>query len=261
MTRKLYNLAIFLTFSGIAFSQNLKEMYPKLGRSLDFDPKVAEQWEIADKIIDNIHWDFSKLTEDNKRFFKKINYDLEKKSEVSPGYYDVMGGGCCWYCGWGVDSISASSYLKSKYATINYLPENAHDMSFQNAWVPGGETNGIGEYLTYYFLQNSPRITKIIVANGYVKSKKAWVENSRVKKLKMYIDNKPYAILNLEDNRREQIFEFSPIGKGKHENTRWEDMKKLPKWSLKFEILEVYEGDWYNDVAISEIYFDGIDVH
>jgi len=30
---------------------------------------------------------------------------------------------------------------------------------------------------------------------------------------------------------------------------------------MKFEILEVYTGEKYADTAISEIYFDGIDVH
>ena len=30
---------------------------------------------------------------------------------------------------------------------------------------------------------------------------------------------------------------------------------------LKFEIIEVYKGLKYNDTAITEIYFDGMDVH
>ncbi|WP_449508538.1 hypothetical protein [Dawidia soli] len=30
---------------------------------------------------------------------------------------------------------------------------------------------------------------------------------------------------------------------------------------MKFEILEVYEGAKYDDTVISEIFFDGIDVH
>ena len=30
---------------------------------------------------------------------------------------------------------------------------------------------------------------------------------------------------------------------------------------MKFEILEVYKGLKYDDTAISEIYFDGLDVH
>lgn len=32
-------------------------------------------------------------------------------------------------------------------------------------------------------------------------------------------------------------------------------------WTLKFEIAEVYKGTKYDDVVITEIYFDGIDVH
>ena len=259
-TRKLFIFAIFLTFSKISFAQNIKEIYPQLGRLLDFDPKIGEQWEKADKIMEDIKWDFSKLTADNKKFFKQINYKYE--SEVEQGYYDAIGGGCSWYCGGGPDSISASSYLQSNSSTINYLPENAHDLSFKTAWVEGIKGYGIGQYVVYYFRRTAPRITKIIIANGYVKSHKTWLENSRVKKLKLYIDNKPFAILNLEDSRREQIFEFEPIGRKRPiENADWEEVDKLPKWTLKFEILEVYPGEKYDETAISEIYFDGLDVH
>ena len=259
-TRQIIILAVFLTFSGISVAQDVKNMYPKLGRLLDFDPKIGEQWEQADKIIKDIKWDFSKLTAENKKFFKQINYNYE--NEVGPGYYDAIGGSCSWYCGGGPDSISASSYLKSNSATINYLPKNAHDLSFKTAWVEGVKGQGIGEYITYHFRQTAPRITKIIIANGYVKSHKTWLENSRVKKLKLYIDNKPFAILNLEDSRREQIFEFEPIGRKRPiENGKWKELDKLPKWTLKFEILEVYPGEKYEETAISEIYFDGIDVH
>lgn len=260
-TQQLIFFSILLTFSGISFAQDVKEMYPKLGRLLDFDPIIGEQWEKADKILEDIRWDYSKLTDENKKFFKQINYNYPK-SEVLPGYYDAIGGGCSWYCGGGPDSISASSYLKSKNPAINYLPKNAHDLSFKTAWVEGVEGYGTGEYIVYHFKQTAPRITKIIIANGYVKSSKAWLENSRVKKLKMYIDYKPVAILNLEDCRREQIFEFEPIGRQRPiENTKRKELDKMPKWTLKFEILEVYPGDKYDDTAISEIYFDGIDVH
>ena len=30
---------------------------------------------------------------------------------------------------------------------------------------------------------------------------------------------------------------------------------------MKFEIVEVYKGEKYDDTALSEIYFDGMDVH
>ena len=257
---KLYILVTVLTFSSISFAQNMNEMYPKLGRLLDFDPYIGEQWEQAAQIMKDIEWDVSKLTAENNEFFKKINYNYE--SEVAPGYYDAMGGGCSWYCGGGPDSISASSYLKSNHAEINYIPRNAHDLSFKTAWVEGVNGYGTGEYVTYYFKQTAPRITKIIIVNGYVKSPKVWLENSRVKKLKMYIDDKPFAMLNLEDCRNEQIFEFEPIGRKRPiENNKRDELDKLPKWTLKFEIIEVYPGDKYDDTAISEIYFDGLDVH
>jgi hypothetical protein len=38
-------------------------------------------------------------------------------------------------------------------------------------------------------------------------------------------------------------------------------MKKMPVWTMRFEIMDVYKGDKYDDTAITEIYFDGIDVH
>lgn len=34
-----------------------------------------------------------------------------------------------------------------------------------------------------------------------------------------------------------------------------------PGWTLQFEIVAVYPGAKYEDTAITEIYFDGIDVH
>ncbi|MCL2727160.1 MAG: hypothetical protein FWD56_02100 [Bacteroidales bacterium] len=172
----------------------------------------------------------------------------------------VVGEGCSWYCDGGPYRVTASSYLKSQNANITYFPDNAHDLSFETAWVEGVKGQGIGEYLTYYFKPTAPRITDIIIANGYVKSEKAYRDNSRVKRLKLYINDIPVAILNLEDVRQEQIFTFKPIGR-RSENIPWSEVEKLPDWTLKFEILEVYPGDRYEDTAISEIYFDGLDVH
>jgi hypothetical protein len=231
----------------------IKEMYPKLGRLLDLDPKMGAEWEKADKILEEIEWDFSKLTEEQKKFCKQIGYDFEH--EVQRGYWDAIGGGCSWYCGGGPDSLYASSTLTS--AKNAYSALNAHDLNYSTAWVEGVKGNGIGEYLVYHFEAASPRVTEIIVVNGYVKSEKTWLENSRVKKLKLYYNNKPVAILNLEDNRYEQSFQFKkPFGNGNRD-----DFSQQKDWTLKFEILEVYPGDKYDDTAITEIYFDGIDVH
>ena len=269
-TEQLLLLAIFFTFSGISFAQNVKEMYPEFGSSLDFDPKMEEQWDKAVKIMSDINWDYSELTAKHKLFFKQIGYGYEDEDgsisydEIWEGcYYSNEPIGCSWYCGGGPDSISASSYLKSNQSIINYLPQNVHDFSYKTAWVEGVKGYGIGEYIVYHFRQSSPRITQIYIANGYVKSEKAYRENSRVKKLKMYINDEPFAILNLEDWRVIQWFEFEPIGRNRDESFYENDetLSELLRWTLKFEILEVYQGEKYDDVAISEIYFSGLDVH
>jgi len=239
--------------------ENVKMLnkYPAFGRPLVFDLKTEELWKKADTIMRNID-DISNLTDEDIRFFKQINYDYE--DEMKPDYYGTEGGGCSWYCGGGPNDVSASSYLISKSATIDYLPGNAHDFSLKTAWVEGVPGYGIGEYLEYSFPPMSPRVTTIIIANGYVKSKKTYYENSRVKRLKMYTDNKPVAVLNLKDTLCEQHFEFEPIGEFNSE-IKMEDLEKLPKRTMKFEILDVYKGDKYDETAISEIYFSGVDVH
>ena len=68
----------------------------------------------------------------------------------------------------------------------------------------------------------------------------------------MYYNDVPYAILQLNDTRNLQCFDVGVLGP--HD-------EQAPQWSLKFEILEVYPGTKYEDTAISELYFDGIDVH
>ena len=41
----------------------------------------------------------------------------------------------------------------------------------------------------------------------------------------------------------------------------YEALATRPAWTLRFEIAAVYSGTDYEDTAISEIWFDGIDVH
>ncbi|MEE3484625.1 MAG: hypothetical protein VZQ98_09930 [Bacteroidales bacterium] len=186
-------------------------------------------------------FDYNTLTKEEQSIF----------DETKESYWDVIGAACSWYCAGGPSSVTASSQLKPQGA-VNYKASYAHDLNYRTAWVEGVAGYGIGEYLTYSFKGGDPRITTIIVVNGYVKSQKAFKENSRVKKLKVYKDNKPIAILDLKDIMGEQRFEIGTLG----DNT-----PGSPDWKLKFEIMEVYKGDKYDDTALSEIYFDGIDVH
>jgi hypothetical protein len=180
--------------------------------------------------------------------------DSDFMSAIDEGPLEVMPG-CSWYCGGFVSSYTASSVL-IPFKNIDYSATKAHDFDINTAWIEGNTDYGIGEFLEYSFDMTTLEgrhelgITKIILANGYKKAKKAWQENSRVKKLKVYIDNIPYGQLELLDS-----FEFQTIEIGKILLPQRKVMK------LKFEIMEVYPGTKYRDTAISELLFEGVGVH
>ena len=251
---KKITLLIAITFQiFIAHGQEIKNLNPSYVHVLDFSDKAKAEWARRDTLL-------SQLSSGKKNWNKMTSSEqalLSKYGEVYEDIWDIVGGGDGWYNAGGPDEVTASSYLKSQ-GSNNYEPKNASDLSYKTAWVEGVSGYGIGEFLTYRFSATSPRITEIIIVNGYVKSETSYMNNSRVKKLKVYLNDKPYAILNLEDKIANQGFEVEPIGYSDRED--WNVLKTKPDWTLKFEILEVYKGLKYDDVAISEIYFDGLDV-
>lgn len=251
-------IVILLLAQTFTYAQNIiKEIKPSEVLPLNLSNEGAVQFqknmekliEISGKLKAGAKID--ELSADERRV-------LNETDETMEDYWDVVGGGCNWYCGGGPKEVTASSELKPQGAN-SYQGENAHDLSYKTAWVEGVSGYGIGESLYYAFSPESPRITDIIVVNGYVKNEKTYFDNSRVKKLKVYLNDKPFAILNLEDKRSKQVFKFEPIGNGNRQ--KQEALKLQLGWSLKFEILDVYKGLKYDDVAVTEIYFDGIDVH
>ena len=178
----------------------------------------------------------------------KAPKDVSKYGDLTV-FEDLYSGRCSWYCGGEVKSVTASSCLPPSNS-FNYKGENAHDFSHESVWATKGK--GIGESLTYTFEGKCPRITEVKILNGHVKSEKTWSANSRVKKLRMFYNDKPYAILNLQDSRTLQCFDVGTLGY--HDETKAD-------WTLKFEIFEVYPGASCDDTVIAELYFDGIDVH
>lgn len=81
-----------------------------------------------------------------------------------------------------------------------------------------------------------------------------------MKRLKLIYNGKPFCHLCLQDVRGIQTFKFEcPFGNIRGRKGKVADNAK--DWTLRFEIEDVYEGDKYDDTAISEIYFDGWDVH
>lgn len=240
---------LFICFNSIA--QELKQIDAHIGQQLDFGSKAQQDWKRIDQLMSSGK-DWSEFTEEESELISK--YD----AEVMENMWDVIGGACSWYCGAGEYGVQASSQLSSQ-GKNDYKTLNISDLNYKTAWVEGVDGDGIGEYIEFKFSPTHPRLTEIIIVNGYVKSKSAWKNNSRVKKMKMYLNNKPYAIINLKDVYAEQSFKVEPIGYSEREDIN--ALKEKEPFLIKFEILEVYKGDKYNDTAITEIYFDGIDVH
>ena len=233
--------------------QEIKNLNPSYVHVLDFSHSAKAEWTLRDTLLSQLSSgkrDWDKMTREEKAL-------LEKYDEVYNDIWDIIGGGDTWYNAGGPYKVTASSYLKSE-SSNNYEPKNANDLNYKSAWVEGVSGYGIGEFLIYTFKAQSALLTEIIVVNGYVKSEAAYRDNSRVKKLKVYLNDKPYAILNIEDKIANQGFKVEPIGYSDREN--WDALKNKPDWTLKFEILDVYKGLKYDDTAISEIYFDGIGV-
>jgi hypothetical protein len=163
---------------------------------------------------------------------KVIDWSNEKKKvklneDENPFLY---GSGCTE----SPKKASASSTLASQ-GTSNYKAENLFDWDPQTPWVEGKSDYGIGEHFQVDLPYGGSNVG---IFNGYQKSYDTWNNNSRVKKFKVYGDGRPLCYLVLKDLMGYQTF----------------DIPKDNEYSTyTFEIVEVYPGVKWKDVAISEI--------
>lgn len=155
--------------------------------------------------------------------------------------------------------IIASSYLDK----IS-LPKNLCDNSAKTAWIEGQKDYGIGEYIDFYCNNTKSYkkigltadekindITRVYIYNGYSKNNELWEENSRVKKIKMYVQGKEWMIINLKDFNGEQYCEIPPI----IYDEVVKDATNKRDLIIRFEIMEVYKGTKYKDTSITEVLF------
>ena len=147
------------------------------------------------------------------------------------------------------NNIVASSALKAQ-GSKSYKASNIFDEDTETAWVEGVKGHGIGQWIEFKNVGVRQDgiwcgVGSISILNGYVKSDKAWRENGRVKRLKVYCNGKPKYIMELQNSRSLQYFGIDDLLEGYTSHIS----------KLRFEILEVYPGTKYKDTVISEIYF------
>lgn len=134
------------------------------------------------------------------------------------------------------DNVYASSHLIQK--SMNYKVENVIDDNPSTAWIEGVSDDGIGQFIQFSS-NNTFRVDKIDIINGFSKNQKTYMKNNRVKKVIIAFSDKSQQVYELEDNNMEyQTIDIGGI------NTN----------SVKVIIQEVYtNGRVYKDTCISEI--------
>ena len=280
---KLLFFSISFIAQFLVFAQEPPTLEPKIETAYNFVEK-KELWSTCNSL-------FTDMTVWN-------NYDEDERNELTSkcgalGYSEACEDMWSIVCGddWTDEGYNinhledpttfckVSSTLKPQNGNY-YGYASISDLSYATAWVEGIKGYGIGEYIEFKFPAKHPRITTIKIANGYIKDKTTWKNNSRVRQLKVYVNNTEFAILNLKDVYAEQVFEIPTIGfeityrgynddgtswykyKDENGNTFKSYNKEIELGdTIRFEILSVYPGDKYDDTAITEIYFDGLDVY
>jgi hypothetical protein len=238
-------LTIFILSLGLSVSgQNLPTIQPTVHASNEYKKTDQVVWQ---KALDQ----YAKINSEDIDYEKLSEPDKKMIDSLESGYGPLTQGvDCSWYCGGGPYKITSSSYLKDE-GKITYLPDNIHDFDLFTAWVPDNSNGSIGRKINFHFKPFAPRVNEIIIWNGYIKNSELWKANSRVAKFKMIVNGKPTAILELKDVNNTQSFKINPI----------QSTNSAKDLILTLEILEVYKGTKYDDVAVSEINFDGLDVH
>ncbi len=158
--------------------------------------------------------------------------DLAENGNDGPGYFYSD-------CSQGTHVLAASSTLAGQGAK-NYSLSNIADQDPKTAWVEGVAGYGKGEWFEVEGNVN-------VIYNGYQSSPTAWMNNSRVKTFKVYVNNKPFCLLTLTDEMGMQSFEL-PVP---------ENLQGRDSAHLKFEIVDVYKGLKWDDVAISHLDYTG----
>lgn len=249
---------IYLILFNYIFSE-IPTLKPNIGYSVDFSEKSQKLFKKIEKL--HLLSETNNLSKDEKDFLNKYYlkenyfYNPEKNSiwEIVNSSIDSS----VVYDFFPYKIFSSSCFDEKKYSI-----KNIYDNSFQTAWAEGVEGDGIGEYFEFYLNNNKLKnedlresslnnIYSIEIFNGYVKSTKTFKENNRVKKLKVYLNNVPWVILELKDSSSKQIFylgdKYIDVKKLKNQNISNDDLV------LKFEIMEVYRGTKYQDTCITEV--------
>lgn len=167
--------------------------------------------------------------------------ELKNDSKAFCPVYIDMTGDYGWYILY-PDSI----WVSSKVST--YSPNDILKGGLMNPWCSvEGDTKGIT--LNFKLDVSTRRLDGISLNNGYCHTEEQWNSHGRVAKMQLLVDGVPYKTTELEDTPFRQMLPIDSIPA----TTRPEPVV------VTLQILEVYPGTRYNDVAIGNLYFSSED--
>lgn len=149
--------------------------------------------------------------------------------------------------------ITASSTLAAQESELDpgevfhYLPFHAFDGDRDTTWAEGSPGHGVGEWLQVDF--TSPVMVKgFDIRNGYWRLEQRLHENSRVKRLRVDFSDGTSEEFTLVDP---VLQNYGQLFRGNGE--RIEFAKTHVTSNVRFTVLEVYPGNRWEDVCITDI--------
>lgn len=146
-------------------------------------------------------------------------------------------------------SINATSELKE--GNIMYGAKNLLEGKKLLPWAEGSNGSGIGARISLEYNTETGgvawdwipkwKIFALFISNGFVDYNRPYLyeNNNRIKKMRIYFDYpNDFTDVELQDTPQIQIFRFY-----ERRNTK-----------IQLEILEVYQGDKYDDTCVNNIY-------
>jgi hypothetical protein len=144
--------------------------------------------------------------------------------------------------------ITASSTLPAS-STADFSPGNLMDGT-SASWSEGAPGNGVGESFVFEF-RYPDEMEYVVIKNGYG-VEKYWGANGRIKTLKVTDQNGASRVLQLEDTPQLRVYGLTALVEDEYGVLQ--RGAPLSGSVYSFEILDVYEGERWQDVCITEVF-------
>lgn len=132
----------------------------------------------------------------------------------------------------------------------NFEAKNMFDGNMKTCWLTAWDGKNEVIEIVIDIEENaevpSAEIRSIYFANGWRKDMQTWKNYSRLKKVSMSINEKPYAEITFENTYKMQGIDIDKL-----------KIEKSRRYRIRLRVLELYKGDKFDQLAISDIQLNG----